>query len=1413
VPPQSQPAVPVEPAEPAVDPNSVQGLLLQADELVQANRKPQAYEMYRRALQLDAANTTALSWVEEFLRQRRKFADLRDVLLAASQVPAVSSDTRVAQLRDVAQICEQKLRDFDTAINAWKEVCQIDRGDGQAREHLVGLLQKQSRWDELAPLLEQAAMNEDDPEKKIEIEKKLATLHDEQRGDPIGAAEAWTRIAQLKDDDIEPKLTAVGLFDKGQQLERAAEVLTDGVASVDDKESKAVLLDKLADIRSRLADPGGAGDAWSEAGELLDDDAYFVKAVEAYQLAQRAADAAHVVERRAQLHEDGPEKAQLLSQAGQLMLSAGNPPAALSHFEAASALDPADDELATRVEEQYHQTGRHEEQVAFLLRRSEQISDLAMRVGVRHRAAAIQRSLGNEEGAKASLELVLSDGEDIGALQLLLDMADRAQDWQAAVDYLGRLIKETEGEDQLAYAVREAQLLADALSDVDGAISRYEYILEHIDEANHFALHTLADLEMRRSNHEGAAAALEKMLKIAEGDDRIEVARQLAQIYEGPLDDIDNAIRVLDIVHEGDEQDFDAISRLQRLAEKKEDWARVAELLAKLIEVEGDPEEASEMARQLARIHHEKLDKGQAALAVLEKHADAGDVACQTEYTNLGVELGWKGIVAHKLVQWNESVAGTSRAEALKRAFGLFVEVERFEDARTVVLELARAKECDLEMARHLEQIASELSDLDALAVAHDIIGKELSGVERAVEFVRQAEVMALGGADALDAIQHGEIALGGVSPDEVPALLARLAALTDAPGHIIDLYERQVQRCKKPQDRVGALAAAAQVAAQHGSVDRAREFFNSALSGGVNEDTLAALEEAARNADQAAGGDGKLLRTMAEALAEGGQGSRDGGRTRSALLRRAAMIAQRELHDVEVAFKWLGDSLIAHVDDAALEFLETLGAEVGDHGRIESALSRALEEVYDGPLVRKLLRRRADLRSGVLNDKQGAAADLKRLHDLSPADQKLTKELSRILTDLGDHRGMIELCEDQILRGREPHVRAELARKVARIWEEQIGDAREAADAWRRVLRMKAGDKEAQAGLERAKAGKLKIPPPVRGKASEATDGEPADAAAPPVAEAAVAEAAAAPVADAAVAPVADAAVADAAVADAAVADAAVADAAVADAVAADAAVVDAVVAPEGLLGTPDGQELDEITERAVATAQPTFDGEAEAYGHAEQPDAQAQPGHQPSQQSYEHSPQPPALPDYQSAGQVAYDPNQSAGQVAYDPHQPAGQVAYDPHQPAGQVAYDPNQPAGQVAYDPNQPAGQVAYDPNQPAGQVAYDPNQLAGQVAYDPNQPAGQVAYDPNQPDAYAQPPHEQQQAYYQQQYGQGQPDQADPNQQQAYQPQAYQASGEAAGPVDMDTSEEAIDLDASDSSVELIEEETSETGGQV
>jgi hypothetical protein len=174
-------------------------------------------------------------------------------------------------------------------------------------------------------------------------------------------------------------------------------------------------------------------------------------------------------------------------------------------------------------------------------------------------------------------------------------------------------------------------------------------------------------------------------------------------------------------------------------------------------------------------------------------------------------------------------------------------------------------------------------------------------------------------------------------------------------------------------------------------------------------------LLELSANRDREQAGT-QLRRTLAEALSSGGQSARDGGKTRGFLLRRAAEIAQRDLGDTDKAFEWLGDALIAHVDTESLDALEELGGEVGDLKRAEGTIGRALAEVFDGPLVRQLLARRVKLRRDDLGDKHGAADDLKKLHDLSPADTAVMDELQSA-TELGDFRGMVRLRTRSVTR------------------------------------------------------------------------------------------------------------------------------------------------------------------------------------------------------------------------------------------------------------------------------------------------------------------------------------------------------------------------------------------------------------
>ena len=69
---------------PALPADKLQGVLDAAQMLANKGKRAEAYTKYREVLEADPAHPEALSWVEDYLRTKRDYASLRDVLLAAT---------------------------------------------------------------------------------------------------------------------------------------------------------------------------------------------------------------------------------------------------------------------------------------------------------------------------------------------------------------------------------------------------------------------------------------------------------------------------------------------------------------------------------------------------------------------------------------------------------------------------------------------------------------------------------------------------------------------------------------------------------------------------------------------------------------------------------------------------------------------------------------------------------------------------------------------------------------------------------------------------------------------------------------------------------------------------------------------------------------------------------------------------------------------------------------------------------------------------------------------------------------------------------------------------------------------------------------------------------------------------------
>src|SRR6185369_10634710 len=188
------------------------------------------------------------------------------------------------------------------------------------------------------------------------------------------AAEAWGRIANLSPQDEAAIQTAVKLYEKAERFDLAAQVLSDTVSGVEDKVSKGNLLQKLGELRLKINDAGGAGDAYAEAAEGSGQGKIWELAEKAYLQAGRFQDAANALDQRAQLT-DGKQQAALFAQAAELLVKAGDSGSAITKLEQASEIDPNNDAFAQALDEHYRRDGREPDLVHYLLARAEKLSD------------------------------------------------------------------------------------------------------------------------------------------------------------------------------------------------------------------------------------------------------------------------------------------------------------------------------------------------------------------------------------------------------------------------------------------------------------------------------------------------------------------------------------------------------------------------------------------------------------------------------------------------------------------------------------------------------------------------------------------------------------------------------------------------------------------------------------------------------------------------------------------------------------------------------------------------------------------------------------------------------------------------------------------------------------------------------
>jgi hypothetical protein len=398
----------------------------------------------------------ALEWAANLLRTERDPVALCDVLVIAASTNARTLEERKQSLRELAGIRRDDLGDKAGAIRAWKKLIALDRSDRQAREPLAALLEEARLWDDLCLLLERAAAAEVDVEKKIALQRRVATLHESERNDLAAAADALAFIANVA-PTTEAILAAAAMFEKAEQPAQAAQVIANNVAALEEPAERAALLERLGQLRERLCDPVGAAEAYAGAAELVGSRSLWRAAERCFVARDAWEGAARTLVARAYGGGSPKERARHFARAAEYFDKVGDPEKSRLNLELAVDLDPSRGERTQRLADMYSASQDWRALVDLVESRGGEAVESATRVALRSQAAKVCRApLEDRARSLAIWRRVLDDGDIQEALDPLIEDAVARGDREEAQALIERLVAiVSEGAQASAKAWRE----------------------------------------------------------------------------------------------------------------------------------------------------------------------------------------------------------------------------------------------------------------------------------------------------------------------------------------------------------------------------------------------------------------------------------------------------------------------------------------------------------------------------------------------------------------------------------------------------------------------------------------------------------------------------------------------------------------------------------------------------------------------------------------------------------------------------------------------------------------------------------------------------------------------------------------------------------------------------------------------
>lgn len=1023
------------------------------------NNPNQAIEHLEAILEHRPRDEDAIGRLVEIYRHRKDWRALYGIY--RRQLDLLEGDERVARQVEMARIAAEKLDERDEAIDLWRAVLEAEPDHAKAWKALETLYRKTERFDDLATLYETRAGRAEEPGERVSWLKKLGNLYAERLKDEDRAAETWRAVLRLQPGDLHAEgylrelylrrgdwAALEGLYGERGDWEGFVRLLGGTAAQADDVATRVMLYQRMARVcRTHLENEVAAIECWEK---VLAEDPDNLDAARTlaphYREAERWDDLCGVLEVLLRNAPDDPV-ALMVDLARVHEEKRGDAASAYTWY--ANALQAAPDraDLLAEARRTAEASGQWEALADLLTALAPTHDAPEAEVRMRRALAEVCASqLGRWGDAARHLERVRAlVGDDDGVLAALRELYEKLGRWDVLLEiHDARLARTDDPSEQARILAAIGTLHETVRDDFDAAREAYER-LRALDPENLEALHGLQRLAEAAEDVEALAGHLEAELELTRDPEAV-----AALLYRlGQLDErrgeAEGAVERYARVLERQPDHAGAVEALERFLDgplgaraaavlepylrAHESWDRLRRVLELQVDAAADPATRARLLREVAEIREHRLDDPRGAFAALQRLLleDRGDGAVRADLERLAGELdAWDELAAlYARFALGGADAGhdlVTAAEYGRRLARIQEErLARFAEARATLEAVLEAQGDDLETLEALDRLATRLEDWRGLVDACERMLPLLDDPEK-----RVARLFQIGDLWE-EVLEQAEPAIAAYRRilDEDPANRRAVAALERIfrnAGRWSDLADLLAGRLADAEgaERAALTFQLARVLEEHlDRPDEALERYAQALAiDPDHDDTLAAIERLLETRDGDDEGD-RALRARACDILEPVYERRGDWQ-------RSIHVAQVRLDDARTP----DERLALHVRIARMQ-----ERDAGDPEAAFFSYGAAFRERYGDPDV---------------------LAELLRL----------AERLDRWDTLAAFLRWGLE---GEVAAGLDPALRREMLGRVAALYEERVGDLREAVAFNRRVLDEEdPDDAEALASLDR---------------------------------------------------------------------------------------------------------------------------------------------------------------------------------------------------------------------------------------------------------------------------------------------------------------------------------------------------------